>query len=62
MNFFLRRAFFFILGQSLPKNLTFLFLRFVVVIYNRYYGAILELLKRAIMELPTSNRKKVNNI
>ena len=33
-------SFFFIRGQSLPKNVTFLFLRFVVVIYNRYYRAI----------------------
>ena len=37
---------------------TFWFLRFLVIIYNSYFR-IIRVLKRAIIELPTSNRKKV---
>ena len=37
---FFKTAFFFIRGQSLTKSVTFLFLRFFLVIYNRYFRAI----------------------
>ena len=52
---------FFYSRSKSTKNVTFLRLRFFVVIYNRYYRAI-RALKRAIMELPTCNRKKVIDI
>ena len=57
--FFLRRAFFYS-KSKFTKSTTFLFLRFLVIIYNSYLEPYkIRASKRAIFELPTSNRKKL---
>ena len=59
---FLKTGVFFIRGQSLQKSTTFLFLRFLVIIYNSYLEPCKSFRNIAIIELPTANRKKVIDI
>ena len=64
MIFFLKTGVFFYLRSKFTEKCNFFVFEIFVVIYNRYYRAIKKIraLKRSIMELPTSNRKKIIDI